>query len=106
MRTLSRLRSVVNRPQTGPISASLREAEEPRWKSDQRPSVPSLSKSMLLPGSAGRARLHSDRCDAVTSATARWCSRLEIRKLAAIPTIDLVCGAQPKNCCSFHDANV
>ena len=32
-----------------PDQASLRKAEEPRWKGDQRPSVPSLSESMLRP---------------------------------------------------------
>ena len=36
MRTLRRLRSVFNRPQTGLLLASLREAEEPRWTLNDR----------------------------------------------------------------------
>ena len=102
MRTLSRLRSVVNRPQTGPISASLREAEEPRRKSDQRPSVPSLSKSMLPTMPAGRAHRMVDRHDAVTSAVERWCSGFATDIVRRRPTIELGCGAQPKTCCTWN----
>ena len=42
-----------------PDQASLRKAEEPRWKDDQRPSVPSLSESMLP---AGRRNCAANSC--------------------------------------------
>ena len=62
----SRVKAHIASPAVGlqptadwPDMASLRKAEEPRWKDDQRPSVPSLSESMLP---AGRRNCAANSC--------------------------------------------